>query len=315
MGYDIIGDVHGQADKLEALLQTMGYRKQAGAYRHPSRKAIFVGDFIDRGPRQVETCRLARRMVDADSALAILGNHEFNAIAWHLPDPDGADAGHFLRPRHGELGAQNRHQHHAFLGEVEGTPLHAEIIDWFLTLPLWLDLPALRVVHACWHDGFMAELEPLLGNGRTLTPELMVRASRAHDPVFRAVEGLTKGLEVSLPAGHSFLDKDGHERRNVRIRWWDEQAHSYRDLALMSEEERNKLPDIAVTETGMLPSYDHRKPVFFGHYWMQGEPTLQADRMACVDYSAGKGGPLVAYRWDGEELLDVRNFVSSSNPN
>ena len=50
MEYDIVGDVHGQADKLEALLLAMGYRQHAGAYWHPTRKAIFVGDFIDRGP-------------------------------------------------------------------------------------------------------------------------------------------------------------------------------------------------------------------------------------------------------------------------
>lgn len=313
MEYDIIGDVHGQAGKLEALLEAMGYRNHLGAYRHPNRKAIFVGDFVDRGPRQVDVCRLVRNMVDADSAMTILGNHEFNAIAWHLPDPESFDAGHFLRPRHGELGIRNRHQHSAFLAEVEGTPLHAEIIDWFLTLPLWLDLPGLRVVHACWHDGYMAELEPLLGTGRTLTHELMVRASRRNDLVFRAVEGLTKGQEVALPDGHSFRDKDGHERRNVRLRWWDEQASSYRDLALMPEADRAKLPDMRVMDA--KPSYDQKKPVFFGHYWMQGEPALQADRMACVDYSAGKGGPLVAYRWGGEEILDPRNFASTAGLN
>ena len=45
MAYDIIGDIHGQADKLEALLRTLGYRDTAGAWRHPERQAIFVGDF------------------------------------------------------------------------------------------------------------------------------------------------------------------------------------------------------------------------------------------------------------------------------
>ena len=311
MGYDIIGDVHGQADKLEALLKGMGYHLQGGAYRHPDRQAIFVGDFIDRGPQQVNTYRLARNMVEAGSALAILGNHEFNAIAWHLPDLDKEDEGHFLRPRHGELGVKNRHQHHAFLEEVEGTALHDEIVSWFLTLPLWLDLPELRVVHACWHDGYMGELAPLLEPDRTLTRELMVRASRQDDPVFTAVEGLTKGIEVPLPNGHSFLDKDGHERRNVRIRWWDEDAISYRDLALMPDEDRVKLPDMPVPADAR-PGYDKRKPVFFGHYWMQGTPVVQGDRMACVDYSAGKGGPLVAYRWDGETILDGDKFFGVS---
>lgn len=311
MEYDIIGDVHGQADKLEALLRLMGYRQTAGAYQHPSRKAIFVGDFIDRGPRQVDTYRIARSMVEADAALAILGNHEFNAIAWHLLDPDDAAKGDTLRTRSGDLGRKNRQQHGAFLSEVEGTPMHAEIIDWFLSLPLWLDLEGLRVVHACWHDGYMAELAPLLGNNQTLTPEFMVRASRSDDPVFRAVEGLTKGLEVALPSGHSFRDKDGHERSSVRIRWWDQHASSYRDLALMPDADRAQLPDAALVD--VKPRYDQRKPVFFGHYWMQGTPDVQADRMACVDYSAGKDGPLVAYRWSGEGILDSRNFVRTMN--
>ena len=307
MNYDIIGDVHGQADKLKSLLQAMGYRHRAGAYRHPNRKVIFVGDYIDRGPRQVVSYRLVRDMVESDSALAILGNHEFNAIAWHMPDPNGAVDGRFLRPRHGELGAKNRQQHKQFLAEVEGSPLHAEIVEWCLTLPLWLDLPELRVVHACWHDGYMSELEPLLGPYRNMTPELMVRASRNDDPVFRAVEVLTKGLELPLPAGHAFLDKDGHERRNVRIRWWDEGCSSYRDLALMPEKSRLSLPDVSVSEENR-PAYDQRKPVFFGHYWMQGQPVLQSEKMACVDYSAGNGGPLVAYRWEGEDRLDSKNF-------
>ena len=48
------------------------------------------------------------------------------------------------------------------------------------------------------------------------------------------------------------------------------------------------------------------KPVFFGHYWLTGEPVLQSPNALCLDYSAGKDGPLVAYRWeDGEEALSL----------
>ena len=95
MAYDIIGDIHGQADKLEALLRTLGYRDTAGAWRHQERQAIFVGDFLDRGPAQVRSIDIARRMVDAGAALAVMGNHELNAIAWHTPDP--RHPGDFLR--------------------------------------------------------------------------------------------------------------------------------------------------------------------------------------------------------------------------
>jgi hypothetical protein len=49
--------------------------------------------------------------------------------------------------------------------------------------------------------------------------------------------------------------------------------------------------------------------VFFGHYWLTGTPLLQTPRAACVDYSVGKGGPLVAYRFDGEPELAADHFV------
>ena len=155
MSYDVIGDIHGEYDKLVALLAKLGYRETGGTWRHPARKALFVGDFIDRGPNQVKTVNLVRSMTDAGSALAVMGNHEFNAIAWFTPDP--ANPGEFLRPHFSEkYGSKNREQHAAFLAEVEARPgLHKEIIEWFLTLPLWLDLPGLRVVHACWHQPFM----------------------------------------------------------------------------------------------------------------------------------------------------------------
>jgi hypothetical protein len=93
--YDIIGDVHGQAGALAALLRQMGYRERGGAWRHSDRQVIFTGDFVDRGPKQVETVTVVRRMMDAGSALAVMGNHDFNAIAWYLPDP--ARPGDFLR--------------------------------------------------------------------------------------------------------------------------------------------------------------------------------------------------------------------------
>jgi hypothetical protein len=53
--FDIIGDVHGQFDKLVALLSYLGYRDSGDAWRHPSRTVIFVGDLIDRGPKQLAT--------------------------------------------------------------------------------------------------------------------------------------------------------------------------------------------------------------------------------------------------------------------
>ena len=111
--YDIIGDIHGHAGPLKRLLDRLGYVESAGVWRHPSRRALFLGDYIDRGPEQVEVVRIVRAMVDAGEALAIMGNHEFNAVAWATPDPH--QAGAYLRPH----SAKNRHQHRAFLDQVE----------------------------------------------------------------------------------------------------------------------------------------------------------------------------------------------------
>lgn len=308
MSYDIIGDIHGQADKLERLLALLGYRERDGTWRHPSRQAIFVGDFVDRGPRQLDTVDLVRRMVDGGHALAVMGNHEFNAIAWYLPDPDGS--GDHLRTRRGAQGDRHRGQHEAFLAEVEHRPqLHREIIEWFLTLPLWLDLPGLRVVHACWHPASIAELEPELAPGRRLTVDLMAAASRKGSMEFKAVECLTKGLESTLPAGHFFYDKDDNYRTDIRVRWWDASARTYRQAAMLEPREAARLPDLAMHDRQRL-GYDAAKPVFFGHYWMTGTPQPQAPNIACVDYSAANDGPLVAYRWDGEPALEAAHFVA-----
>jgi hypothetical protein len=81
--YDLIGDIHGYADELVQLLQKLGYGLADGCYRHPARKVIFLGDFIDRGPKQGEVLQIVIPMVQQGSALAVMGNHEFNALAFH----------------------------------------------------------------------------------------------------------------------------------------------------------------------------------------------------------------------------------------
>jgi hypothetical protein len=96
MNYDIIGDIHGQADKLVNLLEKMGYTLHDNVWTHSSRQVIFVGDFIDRGLQQLATVDIARSMVESGTALAILGNHELNAIAWFMPHPERV--GEYLRP-------------------------------------------------------------------------------------------------------------------------------------------------------------------------------------------------------------------------
>jgi hypothetical protein len=113
IGYDIIGDVHGHADKLEGLLRKMDYELIDGTWQHPERKVIFVGDLIDRGPRQIDSVMIAKRMVEGGHAHIVMGNHEFNAIAYATPNPN--KPGDFLRTHEGEWAAKNFAQHQKFL--------------------------------------------------------------------------------------------------------------------------------------------------------------------------------------------------------
>jgi hypothetical protein len=308
MNYDIIGDIHGHAGKLKGLLTKMEYREVFGSWSKPGHQAIFVGDFVDRGGRQVETVKIVRRMVESGNALAIMGNHEFNAIAWYMRDP--AAPWKYLRPRHGELGIKNRKQHEGFLTEVEGTPLHRRIIDWFMTLPLWLDLPELRVIHACWHEAEMRALGAVLQSGNRLDRQLMVAASRRSSPEYRAVECLLKGLEIPLSKGKTFVDKDGHVRRSVRVRWWDAGAITFQKASILGDKQlEEQLPLDEIPHEARI-GYSGEKPIFFGHYWMKGPQDILSTKVACVDYSAGKGGPLVAYRWQGESNLLKEHFLA-----
>ena len=75
--FDIIGDVHGCHTELLALLTKLGYDTAAEPIAHPDgRRIVFLGDLVDRGPGVTEVLDVAMSMVDAGTALCILGNHE-----------------------------------------------------------------------------------------------------------------------------------------------------------------------------------------------------------------------------------------------
>jgi Calcineurin-like phosphoesterase len=308
MGYDVIGDIHGQAGKLKALLGKLGYSQKASGWVPPQgRQAIFLGDLIDRGPEQLEVVNIVRSMIDAGHARSVMGNHEFNAIGYATPNRD--IPGEFLRKN----SPKNWSQHAEFLRQVaEGSPLHRELIEWFKGLPPLLDLGDIRVVHAWWHQPYVDLITAALPAGRPMSEDLLQQAYLKGTPEWDAMEGLTKGLELRLPAGHSFADHSGIERYDVRTKWWHEEPRTYRDVAILDDDQRDQVPDLPLP-AGFQKAPVNGSPVFIGHYWMTGKPTLQSPKVACVDYSAAKNGPLVAYRWDGEAELDVSRFVEAGH--
>ena len=124
--YDVIGDIHGHADALRRLLARLGYVQRDGCFRHAERQVIFLGDFIDRGPEIQGVLEIARTMVDGGAALAVMGNHEFNAVAFHLEHPEVP--GTYLRQRNDK----NIRQHRETLTQLPDQELvrgRAEVAD------------------------------------------------------------------------------------------------------------------------------------------------------------------------------------------
>jgi len=313
-GFDIIGDVHGHADKLVELLEKMSYELKGGVWRHPVRQAIFVGDLIDRGPKQVETVAIARAMAEAGAAQIILGNHEFNAVSWATEDPD--NPGEYLR-RHSD---KNTNQHKEYLAHVvEGSELHHEHLRWFNTLPLWLDLGELRIVHACWDTTAMADIAGMVGTDNSLTDVLVLAASRKGSPAHGAIEHLLKGPEIPIP--EPYLDKDEHPRHKARYAWWFAGAATNLRRATVipkgsktpDQRDYPLLPETPVDPPLPVAPYAEHVPVFYGHYWERGPRTRSSEHTACLDYSVAKGGPLVAYRWQGESVLSDDHFVATAD--
>lgn len=326
-GYDIIGDVHGCADELEALLAELGYETDSGTgeYRHLSRRAVFVGDLIDRGPAQLRVLRVVKAMVDAGSAQIVMGNHEFNALAYHHEYPPGS--GRYLRAHDdpdSPWSDKNTTQHRGFLDQVTGED-RRHYLDWFATLPLWLDLGGVRVVHACWHEKSMAVVQEHCGTNAPFTdPDHLVAANSEGDPLYSAIETLLKGPEISLVehGQPKYQDKDGIARGSARMRWWNSGAATLREAAEMSSRFTTAagapyppLPALPLRDRTQSFVYTGDVPVFYGHYWRQGCPAPVddfTDRTACVDFSAVKGGALTAYRWSGESRIRPDNYVQSS---
>ena len=301
--YDIIGDVHGEADALRRLLDKLGYQLIDGCWRHSDRQVIFLGDFIDRGPDQRQVLEIVMPMVQQGQALAVMGNHEFNALAFHTSDGEGG----WLRPHTDK----NIGQHKAFLDEYQDPADLGEVLRFFWSLPLWLELDGLRVVHACWDTEALTKLGSE-HEGAVLTAGLLQEATTKGSWEFEAIEILLKGKELPLPMGHQgFKDKEGTLRFDVRVAWWDRNATTYRAAYVGPESARETIPADPTHGCHLVAYEANERPLFLGHYWLTGEPRPLTPNIACTDYSvAREGEKLVAYRWTGEQTLLASNFLA-----
>lgn len=266
---DILGDIHGEIDALNVLLRRLGYTPDG---RHAEgRRLIFVGDLVDRGPDSPAVIALVRQLLESERAQCVLGNHELNILLGRRK-PDNIWFFHHELPAGHPAAARP---------QVWIDPSSRDaILDFFATLPLALDRPDTRVVHACWDEDQIALARPAthaeeLHRVHQERIEAILRRRRLSGPLAtltrqneNPVKLLTSGPEAPADEPFEAMGQIRHERR---VAWW-------RDY------------------TGPL--------CVFGHYWrillpheVDGDrlfpdvpfnATLGRGAAMCVDYSVGK---------------------------
>lgn len=139
--FDIIGDVHGCADELERLLETLGYRvtwsesREVQVVPPPGRKAVFVGDLVDRGPRAPDVLRIAMAMEESGAGTAVMGNHDRKLMRWL--DGRKVQVGHGLQASIDQLAGESDAFKAKVKNYIDNMRSHA-----------WLDGGRLVVAHA-----------------------------------------------------------------------------------------------------------------------------------------------------------------------
>lgn len=312
-GYDIIGDIHGRVHTLACLLNRLGYVKRSGTYvyhdRRVPRQAIFLGDFIDRGPGIRQVVHIVRDMVHAGSAQAIMGNHEYNALLWAI---NNACINNDANQMSSSRGTACKPFIEATLAQYANYSTEwRDTLTWFYELPLFIEQAHFRAVHACWDQPL---IDQLLKNHphRTIDQTFLLASQQQGSLAYQIVDRLMRGISLQLPQGHTVKGADGIKRRRLRVKFWQPHPDTYADIAMQPDTLNAVLAGRALTvqEKALLAYYGpQRRLLFIGHYWLKGVPQPQTANIACLDYSAIAGGRLVAYRLDHELTLSKDKFV------
>ncbi len=304
--YDIIGDIHGYADALIHLLERLGYNNSKGYYAHSHRKVIFLGDFVDRGPHIRKTLQIVRSMYDNNAALSVMGNHEYNILCYLSKDNNG----NYLREHTEKNTKQIRHTLQDF--KEYRSELYS-YVEWIKQLPLFLEIDGIRIIHACWDFALIDYVKRNFTDNK-LNDDLLIESSIQGTKACEVIDILLKGKEVRLPQNRHYIDKDGFERKSIRMKWWKVLTNeTYSSLAVNYEPNVPKFPVHYGKIMNHVPYLESEPMVFVGHYWQKGRPKPFSKNVCCLDYSIAKNGKLVAYQWDGEKDFDLNKFVSVRN--
>ena len=304
-GVDLIGDIHGCAISLCLLLDRMGYRRIDGVYRHPVRKAVFIGDIVDRGPHIREALHIVRAMVEAGEAEIIMGNHEYNLLCYLTPSPDGDGYLREHTPRHQRILQQTLDQFRDHPSELD------DYLEWFMQLPLFLETERFRAVHACWHQELIDRFRAEQGGSR-IDQAFLCRSAVPGSFEWEVMDRLLRGTHLRLPNDEVIVSKDGFRRHFFRTKFWAGNPQFMGDVVFQPDplpEHIARMPLTDAQRDDLLYYGPEQKRLFIGHYWCEGVPQPLADNIACLDFSAVKYGKLVAYRLDEERVLRKDKFV------
>ena len=251
---DIVGDVHGELKALQTLLGVLGYSTNGD---HPEgRKLVFIGDLTDRGPDSPGVVDFVDQLISEERGYCVLGNHDLNLLLGLRKHDNGWFFGETFE-HEGQLVPQ----------KLADDVIRARTTDLFKRLPIALERPGLRVIHAYWDTSQVDSIRDK-SDIPSLHSEHEERIDRhcsenGLDKIDRGlshqndnpIKHLTSGPERRIDPP---VEIGGKLRNEERVKWWE-----------------------AATESDDL--------TVFGHYAL-GESVPRTRSAVCCDYG-------VAYRY------------------
>lgn len=294
--FDIVGDIHGEIEALEKLLDVLGYDENG---QHPEqRKLIFVGDLCDRGPNSIAVIDKVRTLVEQGCAQCVIGNHELNLLI----DAKREGNGWFFGSPHEDDIQQ--------FSSVAATAYDKiKILDFLVTLPVGLESDQLRIVHACWHSESIESLRSLAFTNLREAYEYFVAQTEQHLQNSGIAELAQKEQlqykmqlkdpHASVPLLHHLAQKDLLEQMHNPLKVITSGSENFAEQPLYAGGKWRMIDRLAWWEC-----YDEHIPVVVGHYWRNFKTSQQKhglfknikplawfgkhNNVYCVDYSVGK---------------------------
>ncbi len=255
---DIVGDVHGEIDALNALIAHLGY--DANGRHADGRRLVFVGDLTDRGPDSPSVLQRVMSLVESGAAQCIVGNHELNL----LRDVEKHGNDWWVRP-----GKPSE-----FPAESIGRELKSSAQRFLAKLPLALEREDLRVVHACWNREALATLREREAAGLSVLDLYQDYAGRLRErwsagPLAAAVAAEWR------EHGERLTDPDWSPIVMPTLGQMDSEHQMSNPVCIVtSGEERPTVEPFwaggrwrMVERVRWWEGYDDDKPVVVGHYW------------------------------------------------